>query len=89
MTILSFRSGCVWLLGYPAASRSDGELAVKNARETGEATTLMYALYQAGFSQSAAEITPLQMRRSTSLSLWQTKNTLKHLESQCAVGFLL
>ena len=45
-----FRSGCVWLLGYPAASRSDGELAVKNARETGQATALMYALYQAGFS---------------------------------------
>ena len=29
VTILSFRSGCVWLLGYPAASRNDGERAVK------------------------------------------------------------
>ena len=48
VTLLSFRSGCMWLLGYPAASRSDGELAVKKARETGQATTLMYALYQAG-----------------------------------------
>jgi hypothetical protein len=35
VTLLSFRSGCMWLLGYPAASRSDGELAVKKARETG------------------------------------------------------
>ena len=50
VTLLSFRSGCVWLLGYPAASRSDGELAVKNARETSHATTLMYALYQAGYN---------------------------------------
>jgi class 3 adenylate cyclase/tetratricopeptide (TPR) repeat protein len=50
VTLLSFRSGCVWLLGYPAASRSDGELAVKNARQTGQATTLMYALYQAGYN---------------------------------------
>jgi hypothetical protein len=29
------------------ASRSDAELAVKNAQETGQATTLMYALLQA------------------------------------------
>jgi class 3 adenylate cyclase/tetratricopeptide (TPR) repeat protein len=50
VTLLSFRSGCMWLLGYPAASRSDGELAVKKARETGQATTLMYALYQAGYN---------------------------------------
>jgi predicted ATPase len=46
---LSSRSGCVWLLGYPAASHNDGERAVKKARETGQATTLLYALHQAGF----------------------------------------
>ena len=45
VTLLSFRSSCVWQLGYTAASRSDAELAVKNARETGHATTLMYALF--------------------------------------------
>ena len=47
VTLLSFRSSCVWQLGYPAASRNDAERAVKNARETGEATTLMYALFSA------------------------------------------
>ena len=47
VTLLSFRSLCVWQLGYTAASRSDAELAVKNARETGQATTLMYALLSA------------------------------------------
>jgi class 3 adenylate cyclase/predicted ATPase len=47
VTLLSFRSSCVWQLGYPAASRSDAELAVKNARETGHAATLMYALSRA------------------------------------------
>ena len=41
VTLLSFRSACVWQLGYPTASRNDGERAVKNARETGQATTLM------------------------------------------------
>jgi predicted ATPase len=49
VALLASRSGCLWLLGYPAAARDDGELAVKNARETGQATTLFYALHQAGF----------------------------------------
>jgi predicted ATPase len=44
VTLLSYRSACVWQLGYPAASRNDAERAVKNAREMGQATTLMYAL---------------------------------------------
>ena len=47
VTLLSFRASCVWQLGYPAASRNDAERAVKNARETGQATTLMYALFSA------------------------------------------
>ena len=44
VTLLSFRSPCVWQLGYPAASRNDAERAIKKAREIGHATTLMYAL---------------------------------------------
>ena len=47
VTLLSFRSSCVWQLGYPAASRNDAERAVKNAREIGHATTLVYALSRA------------------------------------------
>jgi predicted ATPase len=45
VAILSSRSNCLWLLGYPAASRNDGEGAIKNARETGQATALMFALF--------------------------------------------
>ena len=48
VAVLSSRSGCLWNLGYPAASLKDGERAVKNARETGQASTLLYALHQAG-----------------------------------------
>jgi class 3 adenylate cyclase/predicted ATPase len=48
VTLLSFRAACVWQLGYPAAARNDAKRAVKNAREVGAATTLMYALYFAG-----------------------------------------
>jgi class 3 adenylate cyclase/predicted ATPase len=47
VTLLSFRSSCEWQLGCPAASRNDAERAVTNARETGHAGTLMYALSRA------------------------------------------
>jgi predicted ATPase len=38
------------MLGYPAAARDDGERAVRNARDLGHATTLMYALFHAGLN---------------------------------------
>jgi predicted ATPase len=50
VTLLSYRSACVWQLGYPAASRNDAERAVKNAREIGHATTLACALSRAANS---------------------------------------
>jgi tetratricopeptide (TPR) repeat protein len=50
VTLLSFRSSCLGLLGYSAASRNDGARAVKNAREIGHVTTLMYALYFAAYN---------------------------------------
>ena len=48
--LLSSRSSCLWILGYPVAARDDGERAVKSARQTGHATTLMFALHAAGFN---------------------------------------
>jgi class 3 adenylate cyclase/predicted ATPase len=48
VAVLSSRSGCLWNLGYPAASVKDGERAVKNARETDQPSTLLYALHQVG-----------------------------------------
>ena len=41
---LSFRSWALWLLGYPEAARVDAEHALQDAREIGEAATLMFAL---------------------------------------------
>jgi class 3 adenylate cyclase/predicted ATPase len=52
VAVLSSRSNCLWLLGYPTASRDDGERAVKNARETGNATTLMYALQATNYNHA-------------------------------------
>jgi class 3 adenylate cyclase/predicted ATPase len=50
VTLLSYRSQCVWQLGYPAASRNDAERAVVNARDTGHAATLVYALARAAYT---------------------------------------
>ena len=44
VSILSFRSLALWLLGYPEAALADAEHALKDAREIGQAATLMYAL---------------------------------------------
>jgi class 3 adenylate cyclase/predicted ATPase len=44
MVILSNRAMALWLLGFPDAAREGIEHALKNAREIGQAATLMYAL---------------------------------------------
>ena len=41
---LAFRSLASWMLGYPMAALADAEQAISNAREIGQAATLMYAL---------------------------------------------
>ena len=43
-TSLSWRSVALWILGYPVSAQADAEDALSNARETGHAVTLMYAL---------------------------------------------
>jgi class 3 adenylate cyclase/tetratricopeptide (TPR) repeat protein len=44
VTILSYRSWALWFLGYPDAAMADIDHAVKDARDNGQAVTLMYAL---------------------------------------------
>jgi predicted ATPase len=44
VVILSLRSWALWSLGYPEAALTDAEHALKDAREVGQAATLMYAL---------------------------------------------
>ena len=41
---LAMRSRTLWLLGYPEAALRDADHALKNARETGQAASLMFAL---------------------------------------------
>ena len=49
MAILSFRSLALWMLGYPEAALADTDHALKDAREIGQAATLMFALSFASF----------------------------------------
>jgi predicted ATPase len=44
VSILSDRSWTLWLLGYPETALRDADDALKNAREVGQAATLMFAL---------------------------------------------
>jgi class 3 adenylate cyclase/predicted ATPase len=44
VSALSFRSWALWILGYPVAALVDADHAVKDAREIGQAATLMFAL---------------------------------------------
>ena len=46
VAILTCRSWTLWLLGYPEAALKDADDALKNAREMGQAATLMHALSQ-------------------------------------------
>jgi class 3 adenylate cyclase/predicted ATPase len=43
VTVSSYRSLALWLLGYPEAAIADANDALNYARETGEATSLMFA----------------------------------------------
>jgi predicted ATPase len=45
VVLLSYRSWALWLLGYPEAALTDSDDALKNGRETGQAATLLFALY--------------------------------------------
>jgi len=50
VAILSYRSLALWLLGYPEAALRDADDALKNAREIGQAATLMHALSLASWT---------------------------------------
>ena len=47
---LARRSALLWILGYPDAARSDVDQALSEARQIGQAATLMYALNHVAFA---------------------------------------
>ena len=50
VVILSLRSQTLWSLGYPAAALADADHAIRDAREIGQAATLMFALFFSGLT---------------------------------------
>jgi predicted ATPase len=50
VSILSYRSWALWILGYSEAALANTEHALKDAREIGQAATLMYALLHASLA---------------------------------------
>jgi class 3 adenylate cyclase len=73
VTILSFRSLALWLLGYPEAALTDADDALKMAREIGQTATLMYACPWSRYFMSYVGTASRQPRTPTSLSLWPKK----------------
>jgi class 3 adenylate cyclase/predicted ATPase len=51
VSVLSSRSWTLWALGYPQAALADSDQALKDAREIGQAATLMHALAFAAWTQ--------------------------------------
>ncbi len=47
---LSYRSLALWVLGYPEAALADTDQAISDARDTGQAATLMFALGHAALA---------------------------------------
>jgi predicted ATPase len=52
VSIWSYRSIALWLLGYPEAALADMNCALKNAREVGQAASLMFALHHASLTHT-------------------------------------
>jgi predicted ATPase len=48
VAILSYRTLALWTLGYPESALADAEHALRDAREMGQAATLLFALGGAG-----------------------------------------
>jgi predicted ATPase len=44
MAVLTHRARALWLMGYPEAALADAERGLRDARDVGNAATLMYAL---------------------------------------------
>ena len=74
VAILSWRSLALWLLGYPEAALADVDRALEDAREIGQAATLMSAL----MSHALTHISLRRLRGgkraiAMNLSLWRRK----------------
>jgi predicted ATPase len=85
VVILTHRALNLWLLGYPTTALRDADEALKNAREIGQAVSLMFALYFVArfhilcgnYSAATALIQELSaLADGKGATLWETHGTL-------------
>jgi len=75
--VLSWRALAQWLLGYPEAALADANQAIDDAREVGQAATLMYALGIASFVfVTRGDYATANLRSDEVIALADEKGTL-------------
>jgi class 3 adenylate cyclase/predicted ATPase len=77
VTILSFRSLALWVLGYPEAALADTNHALKDAREIGHAATLIFAL--------SITLVPLCLRGNYSVAIARAQELVALSEEKGAL----
>jgi predicted ATPase len=76
VAVLSYRSWAHWFLGYPRAAVADSDQALSEAREIGQAATMMYALTHASLIHIfRGNYTTAQANADELLALANDKNT--------------
>ena len=73
VALLSHRSMLSWLLGYPDAALADADQALKEAREIGQAGSLLLALNYATITHFLCGAYATAEALAMSFSLWRTK----------------
>jgi hypothetical protein len=73
----AYGSIALWMLGHPEAALADADRAIKDARESGHATSLMFALALADLTYMlCGNYEWLEASVYASLSLWRTRKAV-------------
>ena len=76
VTALCHRSWALWFLGYPDAALADSDQALSDAREIGQAATLMHALNFASGTHVSGNYAMAQMQINELVALTDEKGAL-------------
>jgi predicted ATPase len=95
VSILSFRSTVLWMLGYPEAALADARHALQEAREIGQAATMMYALFMVSITHICCREYPAACAEADELialaeekgaSLWKAWGTVERGSTLAMTG---
>ena len=95
VSCFSYRSWVLWFLGRPEAALADADQAVGDARQLGQAATLMYALWHASITQiecgnygraSAQLDEAIALANETGAAFWKAMSTMARGRMLAFVG---